>query len=679
MLDIPVEVKELFSQDSVLKNYHIHFPNGECRDLESYDMESESVEFTESICSQNSFALGLNERSSISFDVHNIPNVKNCEIEVTLQIDVRKLVDEWVLTPEQYEKVYTISAMPELYELYGIEYFYYYSIPIGVFVIEECQKQSDMTIRRITAYTKELKFSSGYCNPLELAKYDVTNYRRIGIKSETSKFKMNITNFALSNIYTNYYPDDTGDVGNFVSKTNENATIAKWTARTIGSNTKFRELTVYLKGISYDFKTENNISLYRFHIPKSINGRLLRLTLKNMAESAEELGFGEYVFKQTKSIPYDKTTASNKLIDRSRNYKMFEDFSTGDGFENYLNGGIFTNATSTIYLKNYIFAAPYFGFSSSEISEFISDIGYLFRFGIVTSVKFVEKEYDYDISLVGQTIIDKTIKVQNDQDECYIVESKNEPGVYEDGITNLFNSDVPFVNRYFELERIKSPSELYMPTMDSTNFTNYISSWLEVNGFNSIVSRTGGYRVKECATKTSIYPNNSLYPEDILFPQEADISFFPGNYVSAWCDDLETKQFRYIYYVYNKIEGTTETKGYTIYDILNDEIFSFDGMDSTDLNVDSEHYSTYELSENKFVTEEKSWKNMTYDPYTNVASALKMFYYIPATIDSVGLPYLEAGDCVDVNMRDEEDSFSTIVLRRTLKGIQSLRDSYESK
>ena len=57
-----------------------------------------------------------------------------------------------------------------------------------------------------------------------------------------------------------------------------------------------------------------------------------------------------------------------------------------------------------------------------------------------------------------------------------------------------------------------------------------------------------------------------------------------------------------------------------------------------------------------------------------MASNIKDVFYLPSEIEMQGLPYLEAGDVIQF-----DGQLQTIILRRTMTGIQALMDSIESK
>jgi len=95
MIEVPQEVQEILKSDSTHKEFVVHFPNGECPDITNENIVSESVKFEESICSQQQFKYGLAEASALEFEfvdekVNDIPkwgNIKGMEIEAGMKYD----------------------------------------------------------------------------------------------------------------------------------------------------------------------------------------------------------------------------------------------------------------------------------------------------------------------------------------------------------------------------------------------------------------------------------------------------------------------------------------------------------------------------------------------------------------------------------------------------------------
>lgn len=92
MINITEEQKALFLRDSVPKQFVVAFPNGEYPNITNEQIMADSVSFTESLCSQDTFKLGLCEASTISFTAMNVPNIKGTVIKCSIIADGFEIV-----------------------------------------------------------------------------------------------------------------------------------------------------------------------------------------------------------------------------------------------------------------------------------------------------------------------------------------------------------------------------------------------------------------------------------------------------------------------------------------------------------------------------------------------------------------------------------------------------------
>lgn len=121
MINVPSNIKDLFFQNSVVKNYTIHFPNGEHTDITNANLEAESVVFNENLCTSDTIKFGNIENNKISFVAFGIPNIKGCKIEVSVSVNG-------------------------------------YSIAIGTFIVDSCKKTSvSVNKRTVIAYSELYK------------------------------------------------------------------------------------------------------------------------------------------------------------------------------------------------------------------------------------------------------------------------------------------------------------------------------------------------------------------------------------------------------------------------------------------------------------------------------------------------------------------------------------------
>lgn len=133
MITVPSEIRALLNKDSTPKNFRVHFPNGESRDLINTDIVGESVKLTESFCSSESLKFGLCESPYIEFECVGVGNIKNAIIECSLEI----FCSSDVIGSEYKEDLND----------------YVYTIPYGRYFVDECKRQANTNRRKVSAYT----------------------------------------------------------------------------------------------------------------------------------------------------------------------------------------------------------------------------------------------------------------------------------------------------------------------------------------------------------------------------------------------------------------------------------------------------------------------------------------------------------------------------------------------
>ena len=166
MLNIPEEVKTLFKADSVFKNFHVHFPNSEYTDLNNDDIVSESVEFTESLCSQQAFRFGLTEASEIKFTCVNVPNIRGAVIECAIEVQADSLGAEWLADNQPTGNEEFLDPQVCTYSDRTM-----YRVPYGRFIVDTCPRNHETMYKRdVTAYTERMEDSMA--NPFQSASMD---------------------------------------------------------------------------------------------------------------------------------------------------------------------------------------------------------------------------------------------------------------------------------------------------------------------------------------------------------------------------------------------------------------------------------------------------------------------------------------------------------------------------
>lgn len=181
----------------------------------------------------------------------------------------------------------------------------------------------------------------------------------------------------------------------------------------------------------------------------------------------------------------------------------------------------------------------------------------------------------------------------------------------------------------------------------------------QMNGMFGIINRDGHFEYRTLAQTDgeALYPSNSLFPSSNLFPGIQSGS--QGEQISS----------------YNTIK-------YEIYDVM--PITKVTVRDSSS-DAQSGSWGTngnnYLIEGNMFLSGEL--QAVKESIATGVMSVIGDITYKPFDLNILGLPYIEVGDAVAVDVYDYSDSEHPLaitmtfnVLTRNLKGIQWLRDNY---
>lgn len=133
MINLTSAQMAIVKDDETVKNFRAHFPNGERADLTNSDIVFESVNFKESVCSDQSFRFGSADASCIEFETVGVGNIIGLTIECSMTFT---LGNEAV------------------------------TVPYGTFIVDSCPRDhSNMVHRKVTAYSYSV--NNGYIQGLE--------------------------------------------------------------------------------------------------------------------------------------------------------------------------------------------------------------------------------------------------------------------------------------------------------------------------------------------------------------------------------------------------------------------------------------------------------------------------------------------------------------------------------
>ena len=202
----------------------------------------------------------------------------------------------------------------------------------------------------------------------------------------------------------------------------------------------------------------------------------------------------------------------------------------------------------------------------------------------------------------------------------------------EDG--DLMNDDII-------IEKTIEPTELSGKTV--------IEGICELNGCFGRIGRNGIFQFVFLKQNVEgLYPSNTLYPKDDLFPKKVEtIDVGKNTYINCTYQDFKTKEI-------DKLQIRKEENDVGV--------------------VVGEGDNTYIIQDN-FLVYGKSESDLR-TIANRILRTISKISYRPFNANSIGNPCLEPGDVIRLVTRYE--MVESYILRRKLKGIQSLKDNYSA-
>ena len=186
-------------------------------------------------------------------------------------------------------------------------------------------------------------------------------------------------------------------------------------------------------------------------------------------------------------------------------------------------------------------------------------------------------------------------------------------------------------------------------SLEKSIFTETVNAldllkWIcQVNARFGHIGRDGNFHYIALEEVTgALYPADDLYPSDTLYPSDGETNIF-----------LRAAEYRRVSHEPFRVNKITYVK---IFDSKGNAL----GYGANENNVLCITDNPIAYGVNQVTAA------------TNIYNEIKNLDYDPASVDCVGLPYLEVGDSVIINT--DKYLVKTFILRRTLSGIQALKD-----
>ena len=209
------------------------------------------------------------------------------------------------------------------------------------------------------------------------------------------------------------------------------------------------------------------------------------------------------------------------------------------------------------------------------------------------------------------------------------------------GYFGIEQADAQLVNDDMKVEKTVEPEELSGATV--------LNCICEINGCFGHIGRDSKFHYIYLEQEIQgLYPRNNLYPADDLYPREPKSTRIGKNlYISAQYEDFLVKTI-------DKLQIRKEE----------DDIGVIVGSGT----------NAYVIQDN-FLVYGKGSEELT-GIANNIYGKIRGIIYRPFSADCKGHPCIEVGDAVRLPTKYE--IIESYVLKRTLKGIQALRDEYEA-
>lgn len=223
-----------------------------------------------------------------------------------------------------------------------------------------------------------------------------------------------------------------------------------------------------------------------------------------------------------------------------------------------------------------------------------------------------------------------------------------------------------FINNYggiisYDYKKELTPLENYRVTED------FLTNDITLRDLQSAVYESG-CQFGQLDRKTDLFsghelngarllPQETLYPEDTLYPYGGNLSAFKSMYSKLWADEGNIQSWRYLIITYKGLDEGGNEKEYKLQRTVN------------------EHGTqNYNCSDN-WLFKNLIWTSEQIGQYADaMVEKMRDMRWFPFEMWCAGLPYVETGDEIEIAVG--ENTYTTYVLQRQLKGIQNLQDTY---
>ena len=588
MLSVPDTIKDLFHTDSVNKNIRIQFPNGERADICNDQIVKDSVEFTESLCSQNTLKFGLCESPVFQCNVIGVGNITDATIEVYCEIYCDSTVEDAVWRNDLEQWVYPVF--------------------LGSFIVQSAERQADMIHRKIVAYS----FVYNRMSLIDVSK-SLTYFYASQIVNSNANYSTSLEWLIF---------------GTFPYLFNEKAFNYTQESFILGYTTENGEIPCIRNG------QYTSITVKREYYRASADDRIMVVNYSDLdVESRQDIS----------ATIQDATDYWASLYPTVTNLDG-DPLDIYDELKKIMGVAMFkpiTNAVRSDYVQN---GQPTRNYLKTEFNKLVTmptECDYnVYIFGGYSVAGYGGNEYK--VNLIGSNAFLYSIPTSELSLNTYALK-RNKDSIYNAVVTIKGYS----ARKAFEKLDIMKLAQGFAELKGTF--------WAFARGYVKEINLKQQFGLLPSST---LYPGQGLYPEGVIGGK-----LLPKDYQSCWYKDDYIKPFGAVKCSYK--DTNDEDVIFTLY------------LPGFDKDTPTSTYQTYNLSDN-YIIQSGLWTQARIQSLCEViANNLSGVTYMPVEFVGRGLPYVEAGDTFEI-LTKSNDSITTIVLNRTIKGENHLVDSYKS-
>lgn len=614
MLTVPATIQTLFKTDGIRKNFRVHFPNGENADLTNTDIVQESVTFTESVCSRNTFQFGLSERSEIDFECVGVQNIYGMTIECGIEIDTSSLSAAQIsaIQADPGDGVLVLESASDI----G---FGYYRVPYGVFIVENCPRSHGaMSHRKVTAYSKSVAAANNvlpnfFTKVLPFPYVDVTPAVVRSILGTNELTEAAIT------------PSTTSGIQRFYNSS------GAWVNIQIPDTTTYK-FTNVAKTDMYKLNFDCDLAEYeRF-------GKCIAEMLDNAGIDILYNSSGTQVFNTTEEalrcfVPHWFAPSIKAVYSKLENGSAWIDYTSD--FCLTFDSGVYM----PVLRRSNVGISTLTPTSDPSITDFFySDVPYY--------IDGSPESLSVEVQIIsGGSSTTTTI-----------------PFTPTDAFPTQPSFTFTLDSAYSYTQDTASIKMHIAPTLNVENAIRMkYQGWTKMgysyaNAFSWSDTLDGMY---ELSAMCGHYNRRGEFVGARLDKSDP-VGIQSSEYSDLWWDDYSIEPIGTVQYSFQDGSQTTIyqfSSDRSIYDMTGN--YFLQKMDNTGETADQTIAKIITMLDNDFV------------PYVSTVD------YSPSDIEMIGLPYLEAGDYLEIDDANS-GTVETYMLRRTLSGIQTLTDTISS-